>query len=79
MLNLVTLFGEKFWAKLTNFGKKWDSSLKKLQPLEIKFFLQTKIGGPLPKIMVKNIFLQIISIWVPFERSHQTELKYVFF
>ncbi len=36
-------------------------------------------GGPLPKIMVKNFFLQNISIWVPFERSHQTELKNVFF
>ena len=29
--------------------------------------------------MVKNIFLQIIKIWLPFERSHQTELKNVFF
>ena len=27
--------------------------------------------------MVEIFFLQNISIWVPFERSHQTELKYV--
>ncbi len=31
----------------------------------------------LPKIMAKNF--QIMSIWVPFEKFHQAELKYVFF
>ena len=36
-------------------------------------------GGPLPKKMVKNVFLQIMSIWVPFERARQTELFHAFF
>ena len=26
-----------------------------------------------------NIFFRFMSIWVPFERAHQTELFYVFF
>ena len=43
-------------------------------------------GKTLTKITVKNLFLQIISIWMPFESSHQTvfffhylDQKYLFF